>query len=336
MKLRKITAALILCAGIIITQTGCVREEPVSENQFLLDTVCTITVYDLEKSKAEDALDAAWDCCKKYESMLSKTVKGSDVYRINQAGGKAVAVQPETLEVIKKGIQYGELSQGMFDITIGAVSDLWDFTGEHPAVPEKGKLKQAVETVNYKQIQIDGNQVKMENPQARMDLGGIAKGYIADKVTEVMKARGVERAVISLGGNIAAIGDKKDGVPWKIGVERPYSDRKDILGAVEMENATIVTSGVYERCFEENGKLYHHVLNPKTGYPAETALDAVVIKGGLGRSVDCDALGTVCLMLGEDKSREILSDLKGIQAAFIDRSDRITVTDGFEIQDIVK
>lgn len=331
MKYKKIFFMIALCAAIIITQTGCGSEEPVSENQFLLNTVCTITVYDMKKAEAQEAIDKAFETCKKYENMLSKTVKDSDVYKINHAGGKPVQVRSETLAVIKKGISFGKLSGGMFDITIGAVSDLWDFTGDHPKVPEKNTLSSAVKTVDYKQIKINGNKVRLENPRAQLDLGGIAKGYIADRVTEVLEADDVEKAIINLGGNIVTIGEKAEGEPWTIGIERPYSDRTEILGSVGVADGTIVTSGVYERYFKENGTLYHHVLNPKTGYPVENNLDAVTIKGEKGQSVDCDALGTICLMLGTEKSMKLLEDMDGIQAAFIDKSDKIVEVKGLEI-----
>lgn len=132
MKIRKYILIFALCAGIIITQTGCRSEEPVSENQFCLNTICTIAIYHMDKSEAEEALQSAFNACREYESLMSRTVEGSDIYNLNRAKGKPVKVHDPTLEVIKKGIEYGRLSDGMFDITIGAVSELWDFNGENP------------------------------------------------------------------------------------------------------------------------------------------------------------------------------------------------------------
>ena len=328
MKIRKYILILALWAGIIITQTGCGSQEPVSENQFCLDTICTITVYHMDKEEAQAAIDAAFAACRQYENLMSKTIEGSDIYKLNKAKGKPVRVHDATLEVIKKGIQYGDLSDGMFDITVGALSELWNFNGENPKVPDKASLEKARATVDYRQIQIDGNSVSMENPHAQIDLGGIGKGYIADRATEVLEAKGAEHAIVNFGGNIVALGEKETDTPWKIGVERPYSDRTQILGSVNLTDETIVTSGVYERYFKEKGKLYHHVLNPKTGYPVETDLDAVTVKGQKGQSMDCDALSTICLMLGKEKSKRILDTLEGVQAAFIDKNDHITtVTD---------
>lgn len=331
MKLFKNLTLILLCVSLIIPQTGCGSEERVSENQFLLDTVCTITIDGMKKEEAQTVIAHAFETCRDYENMLSRTAEGSDIYRLNHAGGKPVDVQDETLLLIKKGTEYGRLSGGMFDITIGAVSQLWDFSGEAPRVPEEEALKEAVSTVDYRQIQIRGNRVSLKNPKAQVDLGGIAKGYIADRIIGQMKREGVQQAVISLGGNVAVIGEKAKGVPWNIGIERPYSDRTEILGAVGLKDGTIATSGVYERYFEQDGKLYHHVLNPKTGYPIENSLDAVAVKGGEGQSVDCDAMGTVCLMLGEKKGRKALEKISGLEAAFIDKSDGLTTTDGLTI-----
>lgn len=333
-KFMKKIMLLVLCTALIIPQTGCGSEEQVSENQFLLDTICTITVGGMKEKDAKAVIAEAFETCRYYESKMSKTVEGSDIYRLNHAQGRAVTVDPETLEVIKKGIQYGKLSGGRFDITIGAVSELWDFSGENPRVPDEKQLKEAVKTVDYRQIHIEGNKVAMKNPKAQIDLGGIAKGYIADKLAARMKEQGAEQAIISLGGNVAVIGEKAEDTPWNIGIERPYSDRTQILGTVKLKDETITTSGVYERCFKEDGKLYHHVLDPKTGYPVETQLDAVTVKGREGQSADCDAMGTICLILGEEKGRQALKEFPGLEAAFIDRSDHISATEGMTIDPV--
>lgn len=331
MKFIKQLIFILLCICLIIPQTGCGSEERVSESQFLLDTICEITIDGMKKEEAEQVMDQAFETCRDYENMLSKTIEGSDIYKLNHSGGEQVAVQDETLDLIKKGINYGQLSNGMFDITIGAVSELWDFSGENPKVPDAAALKEAVSTVDYRQIQVRGSKVSLKNPKTQVDLGGIAKGYIADRLVEQMKQAGVQQAIISLGGNVAVIGEKEKGIPWNIGIERPFSDRSEILGAVSLTDGTIATSGIYERYFEQNGTLYHHVLNPKTGYPIETSLDAVAVKGGEGQSVDCDAMGTVCLMLGEKKGRKALAEMPGLEAAFVDKSNELTTTEGLVV-----
>jgi thiamine biosynthesis lipoprotein len=294
----------------------------------------------MKESEANDILDDAFTETKRYENILSKTVEGSDVYKINNAGGTPVEVSDDTINVINLGIQMGDLSEGMFDITIGAVTDLWDFTGDNPHVPDKADLTAALEGVNYKNIVVKGNTVKLSNSNAQIDLGGVAKGYIADRITEYLQDKGVERAIINFGGNVVAIGDKDDSTNWTIGIERPYSDRTDIVGSVDVSDTTVVTSGIYERNFTEDGVLYHHVLNPHTGYPTDSELESVTITAAKGNSAFCDGLSTVCLMLGADKAQTLIEKLQaeypdmGIQAAFIDKNDNMTQTDGMNVQPV--
>lgn len=333
--IKKIISIIFVCIVVIIPQTGCgTTTEIVTDNYFCLDTVCTITIYDQDKETGEELISEAFELCREYENLLSKTVEGSDVYRINQAKGQTVQVSDDTAELIEKGIEFGEQSKGKFDITIGAVSELWDFHSDNPKVPDDVKIQQALKTVDYKKVQLQGNSVTLNNPEAKLDLGGIAKGYIADRVSEQLQDAGVEQAIINLGGNVVAMGEKEKGVPWTIGLERPYSDRSEIVGAVNASQETVTTSGVYERCFEEDGTLYHHVLDPDTGYPAKTELEAVTVKAPLGYSAESDVLGTIFLLLGEEESKALLEDYPDFQAAFIDGEDHISIGNGMEIQSV--
>lgn len=333
MKLKKICSLLVLCILIIITQTGCGSEVAVSDSGFYLDTVCRITVYSDSEKKGQEMLDKAFAACTKYENMLSKTRPSSDIYRINESRGKAVKVQPETYRLVKQALEYGELSGGKFDITIGAVSELWDFKSEKHIVPDREKIEAALKTVDYTGVKLlDGSRIRLENPKARLDLGGIAKGYIGDRVAEVLEKEGAERALITLGGNVIVLGSKDRDTPWEIGVERPYSDRTDILGVVSAEDRSIVSSGIYERKFVKDGKLYHHVLDPETGYPAETGLDEVTISGPRGASAECDAYSTMCLLLGQEKGMELLEKNEDLEGAFISSTDKIVQTDGMNLR----
>lgn len=329
--LKKLIIVIALCMVLIIPQTGCGAKEPVSDEFFCLDTVCTITVYGESQGKAQKIIEEAFDLCEEYENMFSKTVKGSDVDKINTAGGQPVEVSDDTLAVIQKGIEFGQLSGGKFDITIGAVSELWDFDAADPVVPDDAAIKEAVKTVDYTQIKIDGNKVSLGIEGAQLDLGGIAKGFIADRVAEQMTEAGVEHAIINLGGNVVTIGGREDGSPWVVGIERPYSDRTEVLGAVECTNETVTTSGVYERYFEIDGKLYHHVLDPDTGYPMETESEAVSVVGPIGMSAESDAFGTMFLMLGQAESEKILEQYPEFKAAFTASDDSIYTVNGMEI-----
>ena len=344
-RLFRIIAAVLLTAVIIIPQTGCGGKEPVSGSEFCLDTSCEITIYDMEgmsEDKAAGIIDQAFAEIREYENMLSRTVEGSDVYRINHADGKSTEVSVETLDVIHTGLLMAELSGGKFDITVGALTDLWKFTSDNPSVPEDQEIRKALETVGYENITMKGNEVGLSDSETRIDLGGVAKGYIADKTGEYMEAQGVTKAIINLGGNITAIGEKEEDTPWTIGIERPYSDRSEIVGSIKVSDKTVVTSGIYERQFVEDGVRYHHVLDPQTGYPAETDLEAVTITAVKGNSGFCDSLSTACLILGKEKAHRLVLKLQDeypqmeIEAAFIDKKDNIAQTDGMNLELVEK
>lgn len=372
----------ILAAAMIIAQTGCGAaghltaeraqkeraggvaqgENPVTKESFYFDTICQITIYGIQTSgqedveseesaqkdeipfsaAAEDRIAQAFSLCSEYEELLSKTKEGSDIWNINHAGGKPVDCDERTLEIIEKGIAYGDLSEGKFDITVGKAEDLWNFHSDSPKVPKEDALKEAVRHVDYRKISVDlsGGTVQLLDPEAEIDLGGIAKGYIADQVCEFLRKSGVTSAIVSLGGNIECIGGKPETVgfttettdfsPFSIGIETPYSDRAKIVGASPLENGTMVTSGVYERYFTENGKEYHHILDVKTGYPAETDVLGVTIQGTEGTSVDCDALSTICLLLGSEKGSRLIENMDGYEALFILRDDSVQKTTGME------
>ena len=326
--------------------TGCASSgpassDPVTKESFYFDTICDITVYDMENMSQENAKEAiqnAFGECSRYESLLSKTKEGSDIWNINHAGGKPVECSNETIEVLEKGISYGNLSDGLFDITIGKAEDLWDFEADDPKVPDKEALSEAMSHVDYKNIVIDGKRVSLKDPEAEIDLGGIAKGYIADKIADYLRSENVTSAIISLGGNIEWVGSKpgentlfhkSSPSDFIIGIETPYSDRSKIVGSTPVSDGTIVTSGVYERYFTIDGKEYHHILDVNTGYPVDSDILGVSVRADAGRSVDCDGLSTTCLILGVEKARRLIDSLDGFEALFIDRNNQITHTDDF-------
>lgn len=347
--MKRLFILLLIVAMLIIPQTGCNSQSNnagIEKTSFHLDTICKITVYSMdglegmsEEEQREQVLTViteAFKLCDEYEGILSNMRKGTDIYKINNAAGQPVAVSDTAIEVIEKGIEYGQLSEGRFDITIGGVSKLWDFhqvdeNGEKTGtVPDPEVLREAVSHVGYEQIVIEGNTVRLLDPQAQIDLGGIAKGYIADKVAEYLESEGVTSALISLGGNIVAVGEKGKsmengaGSQFSVGIADPDSDKGQLLGIVPCKDKTVVTSGTYERYFEKDGELYHHVLDPKTGYQYDTDLVSVAVIADKGRSVDCDALSTICLSLGSEKGMEFIRSVDGAEAIFIDDQGKIS------------
>ena len=350
--------ALVLLASVLLASCGgsgsngqgnTASADPVTAEDYYLDTVCTVSIYEIEDesgapvpaAEAEDAanaaIDKAFERCAGLDKMLSRTTETSEVSAINDAGGEWVEVSDETLELIQKGIEYAELSGGDFDITIGSVTALWDFHAdpEDAKVPDADALAEAVTHVDYKGIEIDGNKVRLTDPEAKIDLGGIAKGYIGDRMTEVLESEGVTSAVINLGGNVICIGAKDNSAPegegdFVIGIEAPYSDRTEIVGKVDAHDMTLVTSGVYERQIEVDGKVYHHILSTKTGYSVDSDLVAVTLVGAKGQSGDLDALSTICLIKGSEEAAELIEGMDGIEAVFILSDGSMDQTSGME------
>lgn len=331
-KISRLLAVLVFTATLIITQTGCGGVEKIEKSSYYMDTICSITIYDMEDMSEENAnaaIDSAFGLCADLEALISATVETSDVYRVNQAGGKAVDCDDATIELLQMGKDYGDLSGGKFDITLGQVTDLWDFHGEHPAVPSASDVEKALAAVDYQQIQISGNKVSMANPEGKINLGGIGKGFIADRAAGHLESLGVHSAIVNFGGNIVAIGSNGKN-PFKIGIKDPNSESGDILGAVTVEDATVVTSGVYERCFEQDGKTYHHILDVETGYPVDSDVLSVTLVAPKGYSGVCDALSTTCLIYGVEDGMKLIEGADNVDAIFVNRDGEILMTSGMD------
>ncbi len=310
--------SLTLCSGC--TQKP---QEPISKTGFYFDTVITLTLYD---SQQEELLEDCFALADKYEKMLSATIDSSDVSNINQAKGQPVTVNPETLELLQKGLAYGTLSEGRFDVTIGNLSSLWNFTENDGVIPDDTEIKTAVSTVDYRNVEISGNQVSLRNPESAIDLGGIAKGYIADKMKEYLLEQGVTSGIINLGGNVLVIGVKTDNTPFTIGIQTPFDSEGSSIATVKIKDMTVVSSGVYERYFTIDDKLYHHILDTSTGYPYDNGLLSVSII--CRNSVDGDGLSTTCFSLGLEKGMELVESLENTEAIFITSDYEIHTSSG--------
>ncbi len=370
--IRKIIAVVLLAAvlcviAIISHLTGAGKKEPVSKDSFYFDTTCTISIYDegLTEDEAYGMIDDAFKLCREYEGLLSKTVEGSDVWNLNHAGGKTVKCAPATIDCVKAGLEYSRSSEGAFDITVGKLVDLWDYHAEDPSPPSQKQLSNALTHVGYRDVLVDEKAGTITIPEGmEIDLGGIAKGYIADRVCEYLRGdmvvantqenngakdvsgddnstagdeaavadngTAVAGAVVNFGGNIECVGDRF-GEPFKIGIEKPYTDQSDILGTTTVTSGTVTTSGVYERFFEYKGRKYHHILDTKTGMPSDTDLLSVTVTGDEGTSADCDALATICLLYGHEKGKALIDDTPGIEALFILEDSSTDATKGFKL-----
>ncbi|MCF7929623.1 MAG: FAD:protein FMN transferase [Spirochaetales bacterium] len=335
-------AASLLPAFLILAVllfSGCQENPPVSKSDFYLDTVCTVTIYETNTSlSAEEKnrlIDRAFTILGETEEDMSSHLEGSDVARINEASGKkTVSISPRTMEVIRNGLHYSELSGGAFDITIGPLVSAWDIGGENPRIPSQKELQELLPLIDYRKVVIKGDQdsaggsVFLPQKEMAIDLGGIAKGYAADRTAEMLIESGVSRAIIDYGGNILTIGNRPGDNPWRIGIQDPASERGEYLGILQITEEAVVTSGIYERYFEKDGKRYHHILNPKTGRPARNGLQSVTVVSK--KAIEADALSTALFVMGPEKGVEHAAGLQGVEAAFVTTSGKVILTPGLK------
>ena len=324
--MKKTVLKLVLVYITCIFLTGCSRNiEPVSKSGFYFDTVITVTLYDTEQI---DLLDDCFSLAKKYENLFSKTIETSDVYKINHSNGEATVVDKETLYLIEKAVFYAKLSDGAIDPTVLPLSDLWAF-GENETVPDIDAVALALSNVNYENIIIDNaaSSVTLKGPNAGIDLGFIAKGYIADKMKEYLTSKGVKSGLINLGGNLLTIGEKPNKTSYLLGIKKPFSKDNSTIKNVSVKDKSLVTSGIYERCFYENDILYHHILDTKTGYPISNELLSVTILSD--SSMEGDAYSTMCLCLGLKEGMELIEATEGLEALFITDDMKLHYSSGF-------
>ncbi len=316
-----IAAAVLFVTVLLSTLSGCgnSQDTKISKSDFVLNTVATVTLYG---ETDETLLDECFELCRHYEALLSRTNENSEIYKLNTR--QISEVSDETAELIERGLEYGAISGGKFDITVEPLSALWNFTSDTPSVPSEEEIIKAKAKLDYTAVSVSGNTVSFSSDYTRLDLGAIAKGYIADKLKELLVSRGVKRAIINLGGNVLCIGGKTDTEDFTIGIQYPFGEGS--IASVNLRDLSVVTSGTYERYFKENGKLYHHILDPDTGYPVDNDLLSVTIIGA--NSCDCDALSTTCFVLGRQAGTELIESMDGYYAIFITNDYKLYYTKG--------
>jgi len=264
-----------------------------------------------------------------YESYFSNTLPDSDISKINAAPiGQAVAVHPETIELLQTAISYGNKSQGAFDITIGALARLWNFKDYDGNLPSDEAIRQAKDTMDYRSLVVNPTDqtVTRTKEGSIIDLGGIAKGYAADQLANYLVEQGItEHTIIYLGGNVLTINNDTSW-PCTIGIEKPFGADNEVLCALQVTNKSVVTSGTYQRYFEKDGIIYHHLLDTATGMPIQNGLTSVTIVND--SSVDGDALSTYCFCLGLEKGMDYIESLPDTEAIFVTNDGQMHCTSG--------
>lgn len=286
---------------------------------FLFDTVIQISAL-----CEPELMDRISERCQFFEDRFSRTKEGSDIWNINQAHGAPVEVSEETARCIEASLAYSEASGGLFDISIGAVSSLWDFV--EGVKPDDDAIEEAVKHVDYRAISVDGTTVTLADPDAMLDLGGIAKGFITDDLVSMLREAGCKSAMLSLGGNVYVLGESFRGDDWNVGVQDPNGTANDVIASIPARDKSLVTSGLYERSFTVGDVLYYHILDPRTGYPVKTDLASASIVSD--SSTDGDAYSTTLFLMGHDKAMELLNSDERFSGLLVDMDDTAMASDG--------
>lgn len=301
--------------------------EPIKKSDFFLDTTCDIAVYD---NVSEEVLDKGFSVLKEVDDKMSATKAESEIMAINNASGKAaVKVSDDTFYVISKGIQYSEMTEGKFDISVGPLVKLWGINTDHARIPSEEEIKSTLQKVGYKNIVVNEakKEVKLNLEGMSLDLGGIAKGYAGDAVADTLKNNGVKHAIINLGGSVIVIGSKPNGEGWRIGIQDPVQPRGEYLGVLSVSDKAISTSGIYERYFIENGVRYHHIMDTSKGYPVNNELASVSIVSD--KSIDGDPLAKAFTM-GLEEGMKFIEAQPGVEAIFVTKDSEVYITPGLK------
>ncbi len=290
----------------------------------------TEIIYKVFGTNAQKAVGCALAEINRLENKLSRFIPDSEVSRLNQSGGKGtLRISTETYKVLSCGIRYSELTQGMFNILTGPLTDLWNY--KHATdVPEEDDIERVLSLVDYHDLILDARKRKagLSKQGQSIDLGGIGKGYAGDRCMEILQKKGIVSAYINIGGGVSVLGNKPDGSPWRVGIRHPRNFGS-LLGSVEVTGKAVVTSGDYERYFiDREGKRRHHILNPVTGYPAETELTSVTVVAD--SAMEADALSTSIFAAGISKGLDYLAHSHRAEAVLVDRDQQVYITGGLE------
>lgn len=311
-----------MMAAILLTLSGCAAEQkPVEASLFAMNTYMTFTAYG---ENAQSALDESTELIETAESLWSVTDQASEIHQANHSGGQPVSVSEETAALISFALEMAKQTNGALDPTIYPVLMAWGFTTNSKQVPSQQQIDTLLEQVDYTKIQLEGTTLTVPEGM-QWDLGAVGKGYTADLVAEVLRKHGITSALISLGGNIHAIGSKPDGSDWRIGIRAPWESGN--LGILKISDAAVVTSGGYENYFEDDaGNVYWHILNPATGYPADSGVQSMLIVGPEGKR--CDALSTALFAMGPEEAEAYWRKNGGFEMLMVTDEHEILLTEG--------
>lgn len=321
--MKKFRVMILLCTLLLAgcgQQSVSANAEPQSIDLFAMDTTMTLTAYG---DHAEDALAGAKSEIERLDALFSISSESGDIYALNR--DHAVTLHEDTQALLKRALEVSDSTDGIFDCTIEPVMDAWGFTTQNYRVPSADELQQLLTHVDYKQVQQNGSDVSIP-ADVQVDLGGIAKGYTSDRIMQVFADNGVTSGIVSLGGNVQALGCKPDGSKWRVAVQDP-NDEGENFAVVEIADEAVITSGGYQRYFEDNGRTYHHIIDPRTGTPADSGVISSTIISHDGTLAD--GLSTSLFIMGVDDALDYWRAHKEeFDAILMDKDGTVYVTEG--------
>ena len=308
---------------------------------FSLGTFCSIKIFPSERNvsiynnnledKMNEILEGVENLALAFDDKFSMFKEDSEVSEINRNSGKhPIKVSGETYFLIKKAVEFCEISDGGMDITIGPLSKLWKESIKNESIPDVSRLESAKALVDFRKIRMyeGSTSILLELKGMELDLGSIAKGYCADLIRDYLEKWQIEKGIINLGGNIVVMGSDEDNKLWKVGIQQPELAREDYLGYLELEDSSIVTSGDYERYFEKDGKRLHHIIDPRTSWPSNSEIASVTVISK--SSMDGDGLTTSAFMVGLEKAKEIINGLDSVEYIIVNKNKKIYVSEGIK------
>ncbi len=314
-------AVLLLAAALMLSAAGCGREKSASVQFFSMDTIMEITVYGKGAQKAADAARAEIESL---DAMFSVSGTGSDIRKVNESGGGAVS--EECALLVSRALELGADTGGAFDITLLPVIDAWGFHTDDPAVPDPAALADAMTRTGIGAVTVSGDMITFAKDGMGIDMGAVAKGYAAGKAAETLKKAGITSALITLGGNVRTVGAKPDGSRWRVAVQSPF-DGDDYICVVSVEDCAVVTSGGYQRYFEQDGNTYHHIIDPETGYPADSGVVSATIV--CGDDALADAFSTAVYVMGAERAQRLWREYdRSFDMIIVLRDGSVLVTEG--------
>ncbi|MBR2714827.1 MAG: FAD:protein FMN transferase [Ruminococcus sp.] len=337
--MKKIFSVFFALLTVLLSLCGCADAEKSTDEMFALDTIITFCIYSSDENISTDTISKCKDEIIRLENMLSATKKGSDVYNINHSDAKKVSVSDETIRLLQKARKLSESCDGAFDVSVYELVKLWGFDTKEYKVPTSDEVEKTLRYVGYSDVTIDKNDVLLKKGMS-IDLGAIAKGYIGERLYDIMKNSEIDAGIINLGGMVVTYSSENSSKEFSVGVE--YPDTGDVFAKLNVSKPFTVTSGGYQRYFEKDSKRYHHILDPKTGKPSESDISSVTVISDDG--VANDALSTAFYVMGVDETLEYLknhnADVEDGYSVIILSSDKSQVfvseklkADGFELLD---